>query len=387
MYNYKLINELIKDIKNLNGVSNKQTVISEIQKKFSLVKDRSVFYCDDFAIRFSQSKSKNMANTVLSLSKLQKYDDRPFIVCIVSSRENYLLLANTTFLKRISHSSMQLREDNIKGSFNGSDILTLFNGIQNSPENFEELFSIHKEYSFEDNLKRLVESTNNIVGKNQRFLVNNDNIKILENSVDIAVSFENSNDYITLKNDLDNRVKKVQNEIAIAMLIDNVNIRGRVVEYLITNDGSSLKEQIINSLNNSQPLPNFTTKDGLGDYEKNFDLFYTQTDIKTKVMYLSGNPKAYNIDKLLEFLSVDKSVYLIYILGMDENKKMVSRLCSIYDENLIDGTNIYNHWAGRATRGVTQFIGKKLENILKNQEKTQIDIKKAKEFLKKLIEI
>ncbi len=387
MYNYKLINELIKDIKNLNGVSNKQTVISEIQKKFSLVKDRSVFYCDDFAIRFSQSKSKNMANTVLSLSKLQKYDDRPFIVCIVSSRENYLLLANTTFLKRISHSSMQLREDNIKGSFNGSDILTLFNGIQNSPENFEELFSIHKEYSFEDNLKRLVESTNNIVGKNQRFLVNNDNIKILENSVDRAVSFANSNDYITLKNDLDNRVKKVQNEIAIAMLIDNVNIRGRVVEYLITNDGSSLKEQIINSLNNSQPLPNFTTKDGLGDYEKNFDLFYTQTDIKTKVMYLSGNPKAYNIDKLLEFLSVDKSVYLIYILGMDENKKMVSRLCSIYDENLIDGTNIYNHWAGRATRGVTQFIGKKLENILKNQEKTQIDIKKAKEFLKKLIEI
>ncbi len=387
MYNYKLINELIKDIKNLNGVSNKQTVISEIQKKFSLVKDRSVFYCDDFAIRFSQSKSKNMANTVLSLSKLQKYDDRPFIVCIVSSRQNYLLLANTTFLKRISHSSMQLREDNIKGSFNGSDILTLFNGIQNSPENFEELFSIHKEYSFEDNLKRLVESTNNIVGKNQRFLVNNDNIKILENSVDRAVSFANSNDYITLKNDLDNRVKKVQNEIAIAMLIDNVNIRGRVVEYLITNDGSSLKEQIINSLNNSQPLPNFTTKDGLGDYEKNFDLFYTQTDIKTKVMYLSGNPKAYNIDKLLEFLSVDKSVYLIYILGMDENKKMVSRLCSIYDENLIDGTNIYNHWAGRATRGVTQFIGKKLENILKNQEKTQIDIKKAKEFLKKLIEI
>ena len=387
MYNYKLINELIKDIKNLNGVSNKQTVISEIQKKFSLVKDRSVFYCDDFAIRFSQSKSKNMANTVLSLSKLQKYDDRPFIVCIVSSRENYLLLANTTFLKRISHSSMQLREDNIKGSFNGSDILTMFNGIKNSPENFEELFSIHKEYSFENNLKRLVESTNNIVGKNQRFLVNNDNIKMLENSVDRAVSFANSNDYLYLKNDLDNRVKKVQNEIAIAMLIDNVNIRGRVVEYLITNDGSSLKEQIINSLNNSQPLPNFTTKDGLGDYEKNFDLFCTQTDIKTKVMYLSGNPKAYNIDKLLEFLSVDKSVYLIYLLGMDENKKMVSRLCSIYDENLIDGTNIYNHWAGRATRGVTQFIGKKLENILKNQEKTQIDIRKAKEFLKKLIEI
>ena len=64
-----------------------------------------------------------MSNTVLSLSALQKYDDKPFIVCIVTPDTNYMMLANSTFLKKISHSSQELRVDNIRGSFNGSDIM------------------------------------------------------------------------------------------------------------------------------------------------------------------------------------------------------------------------------------------------------------------------
>ena len=76
--------------------------------------------------------------------------------------KNYLYLANTSFLKKISHSSQQLRENNIRGSFNGSDIVRHFEGIANSPENFDRLFNIHAGVGFEGNLVRLVEATNNI---------------------------------------------------------------------------------------------------------------------------------------------------------------------------------------------------------------------------------
>ena len=61
----------------------------------------------------------------------------------------------------------------------------------------------------------------------------------------------------------------------------------------------------------------------MGDYSKSYPDYYTETDIKTKVLFLSGNPKAYNIDKLLEFLATEKSVYMIYLLGVDDNDNIV----------------------------------------------------------------
>jgi len=40
-------------------------------------------------------------------------------------------MANTTFLKKISHSSHQLRVDNVRGSFLGHDIMREYEGIEN----------------------------------------------------------------------------------------------------------------------------------------------------------------------------------------------------------------------------------------------------------------
>ena len=39
-------------------------------------------------------------------------------------------------------------------------------------------------------------------------------------------------------------------------------------------------------------MPIFVTKDKLGDYGKEYDIYYTETDIKTKVLLLDANPKA-----------------------------------------------------------------------------------------------
>lgn len=385
MYNKTVVDRLVAYIEKLNGIGDKNKLADAVQKEFSLVQDRKVYYCTDFAIRFSKSESKRMSNTVLSLSALQKYDDKPFFVCIVASTVNYLLLANSTFLKKISHSSKELRIDNIKGSFNGGDIMLVYDEMDNEPQFFDRLYAYHSGLSFADNLERLVASTNDIVGRVPKFEVNDSNKGTIMSSVSRAQSFISSADYKDLKSDLDSRVKRVQGEIAIAAFIDNVNLRGRVIEYLITDNGSSLKDQIIDSLQNKKPLPEFKTEDKLGDYSKSYPDFDTETDIKTKVLFLDGNPKAYNIDKLLEFLATKKSVYMIYLLGVDDKGNIVARLCSAFDHRLIDGTNVQHHWAGRNTRGVTQFVGNALKEILADNSGTIIDNKKAEAFIEELI--
>ncbi len=165
------LQKLLALIKANDGINDKARLAHIVFETFGLTKDRSVYYCADFAVRFSSSASRNFGNTVLSLSNLRKYDDRPFIVCLVTPTVNHCLLANTTLLKKISHSSQQLRENNIRGSFNGSDIARDFEGIANSPENFGRLFDIHAGIGFEGNLARLVEATNNISPTGIKFVV------------------------------------------------------------------------------------------------------------------------------------------------------------------------------------------------------------------------
>ena len=103
-------------------------------------------------------------------------------------------------------------------------------------------------------------------------------------------------------------------------------------------------------------------------------------------IFLDGNPKAYNIDKLLEFLSNQKSVYMIYLLGIDEHKNITARLVSELDNRLIDATNIQQHWAGRNSRGVAQFNGKALVSILSQANGSKINRNEAQVFLQQLID-
>ena len=261
-----------------------------------------------------------------------------------------------------------------------------FQGIHNVTQNFQSMFAYHEGFSFQDNLERLVESTNGIVGRVQKYCVTPSAKKTILDSVSRTSDFVASSDYNDLHKDLDERVAKVRGEIAVAAFIDNINVRGRVIEYLITDNGSSLKDQIIKALHDHEPLPQFSTEDKLGDYSKNYASFNTETDIKAKVLFLDGNPKAYNVDKLLHFLATDKSVYMIYLLGIGEDGKIVARLCSIYDKRLIENTKIIHHWAGRNSRGVAQFIGTGLAQIISEKDETTISEELAKEYLEKLIE-
>ena len=157
-----------------------------------------------------------------------------------------------------------------------------------------------------------------------------------------------------------------------------------MIEYLITS-ADNLRNVLIDALHTGRPLPEIYTADELGDYERNFEDFDTETDIKTKVLFLSSNPKGYNIDKLLSFLSTEKSVYLIYVVAIDEHRHISTRLCSMYNRQILDGTRIIKHWAGRNSRGVTQYDGSALESTIFEFDNT-INAYAAERFIKTCIE-
>jgi hypothetical protein len=380
-----IINELVAFITQHNGINDKSRLSSLVSMQFHLIKDRSVFYCNDFAIRFSQTKTGSFSNTILALSNLQKFDSKPFFVCVVRPTCNEILLSNSTFLKKISHSSQELSLTNIRGSFNGSDICREFQSIENRPENFAKLYLIHESIGFEDNLIRLVDVTSAIVATGQEYKISDEANRLIFEAPERAIIFSQSDEYVILKNELDERVKKYQDVILIASLIENVNVRGRVIEYIVTGENTKVREELIQALiKNQSGLPRFTTTNSLGDYTRGFESFYTETDVKTKIMILDSNPKAYNIDKMLEFLAKPESVFLFYFIGIDPGRIFNTALVSMFEKRLVDGTLLLKHWAGRNSRGVTQLEGRAIKEII-NEPINDIVLEKSVALLEDMI--
>ena len=381
------LKQLLEVIESHSGIKDKSKLAAIISARFDLTKDRSTFYCEDFAIRFSSAAGMSFSNTVPSLSNLKKVDHLPFVVCLVTPSKNHVFLANTTMLRKISHSSQQLRVDNIKGSFNGSDIIREFDGIQNVPANIERLFNIHAGIGFEGNLDRLVEETNNISPTGHKYAVNAVSKASIMKAPERAIRFVASPDAVTLKQELDEKVERHRNEIILAALIENINVRGRIIEYLIAGDDEVLRQEIILALQSKgagKGIPAFKTENALGDYQRVFEEFFTETDVKTKIMILSSNPKAYNLDKILEFLSHEKSVFMFYFVGVDPTRIVNTVLVSMFQADLLRSTILLKHWSGRNSRGVTQFEGKTIGDLILNP-RHGIQVLAAKSFLEQII--
>ena len=379
------VRKLLALIKANDGINDKARLARIVFDALGLTKDRSVYYCSDFAIRFSSSAKKAASNTVASLSRLQKYDDRPFVICLVTETINHCCLANSTFLKKISHSSQQLRENNIRGSFNFSDIIQAIEGTSNTPDNFERLFAIHAGIGFEGNLARLVEATNNISPTGVKFAVSKIAKAVILAAPERAERFTASEDCAVLKAELDSQVSKFASEILLAALIENVNVRGRLIEYLIAGQDEALRQELIAALKaGNKGIPRFKTDNTLGDYTRIFPAYHTATDVKTKIMVLSSNPKAYNLDKMLEFLASSQSVFMFYFVGVDPGKIVNTVLVSMFQESLLRATVLLKHWSGRNSRGVTQFEGTTINNLIIRPSFT-IDGNAARQFLQGVI--
>lgn len=57
----------------------------------------------------------------------------------------------------------------------------------------------------------------------------------------------------------------------------------------------------------------------------------------------------------------------------------------MYNRQLLSGTRIIKHWAGRNSRGVTQYDGKSLEEIIFEFD-SSIDVDAANEFILNLLD-
>ena len=162
--------------------------------------------------------------------------------------------------------------------------------------------------------------------------------------------------------------------------------RGRLIESLITSDDDE-RAKIIQGLSSMEAaLPTYDTRNGLGDYCRQFGNNTTYTDIKTKVIYLNSNPKAYNIDKFLEQMSDGKSLFFFFFIGIDRNSVFKTLLCSVYHSKLLDNTILQFHWAGRSTRGTAQFNGVAIDEMLKEDNFcNDINKVRCREFLATLM--
>lgn len=168
-------------------------------------------------------------------------------------------------------------------------------GKNNIPEDFDALYSYHQGFTWKDNLERIVEKTSDIKPMKSKAVLCDRELDNLLESPCRADIFVRSGDYIILLEDLRKRCEEARDAILVASHIDNVNVRGRLIEVLVTTDSETRTKLLRDLADEEKLLPVYDTKNGLGDYVRKFDNADTYTDIKTKILYLDSNPKAYNI--------------------------------------------------------------------------------------------
>lgn len=386
------VHSFVKLIEDNKSINTKEEMIDVVCANFDMQKDgKALYHTPSFAVVFCYSKNDTFSNVVLALSKLKKYDDKPcFVVLVKKDLDNVIHLMNSTFLDKISHSSQKLTIDKIRGSFLGSNILKSIcigeENKSNSHKHFDALFSHHKCFKWEDNLERLVERTNDIKPTKDKEVLSEEELDNLFKAPRRAIDFIKSNGYNLLLQDFRKRCDDLKNAISVASKINNVNIRGRLLEALITANEEE-RCRLLNNLDNVEHLlPTYDTKNDLGDDIRSLNGSHIYTDIKTKILSLDSNPKAYNIDKFLKCMGKDNTVFLFFFVGIDDTGAVTTILTSVFHDKLQETTLLQHHWAGRGTRGGAQFSGRTINELLQEKDfVNNIDEEKSKQFLKKLL--
>jgi hypothetical protein len=348
-----------------NPKIDKSSFAEAIASRYRLTKARSVYFADDFAIRFCYSNDAGFSNCVVSLATLQKFDDRPFLVTLLQPSGVHTFLANSTLIRKVSHSSQKLTLDNVRGTILGHDIIRDLDGVKNDPSHFPELFETHQEFGWPDNLARIVKVTTSISPTGLRFDPTSDQLVQIRNSAAVSLAAEKDGKIAAAERQLRGELKKHKQKILKLAEIDNVNLRGNKIEQLLTGVGNFhlLGDQIIEKIGDARIV----------------------IDLKTKLLGLSSNPKLYNVDKTLKALAAEPTIFCLFFIGVDsQSGTVVGRLVDILDARLIDGTRLQFHWAGRNSRGVTQ-LSMDAGTLFDEKFRRTIDLNKGKRFINRLL--
>ena len=331
----------------------------------------------------------SFSNTIIALSTLRYYDHLPFVVCVFRPTGIEILLSNSTFIEKSSHTSIQLSGDRLVGSILGSNILRRYllenlidnitEKIENTPKNFDKLFAIHQEFMWEDNLLRIIQSTKSILGKIPRLELTKNECETILRFADLASSLSKNSDYLEIESILDRVVTEKRSEIFEAAKNLNHKQRGDEIEKIVA-------QRLIQ-------LPAFSSSPKVGSHELQ-DLSYILSngvsvliDVKTKVITLSSSPTAYNVDKLLKSLSDGNTIFCFFFIAIDPEKEtLFTRLVSILDTSILKLTRIDLRWAALKSRGATQLTGD-FSLILSPNYSESVKVEQAKSFLQRLIEL
>lgn len=77
-------------------------------------------------------------------------------------------------------------------------------------------------------------------------------------------------------------------------------------------------------------------------------------------------------------------MFLFYFVGVDPGRIVNTVLVSMFQNDLLDATILLRHWAGRNSRGVSQFEGKAINRLIERPS-TRIDEATAQDFLSRMI--
>jgi len=157
------LNDLVaflEDWRRRHPTGGKDALVRDSETRFRLGRDGALRVGQHFALRINENtQSEKFPHAVVAIRKIVKYDHLPVVACLLTPTGQRLLLANTSFVRKVSHSSHRMRRVCLRGSILGNDIMSRCCGIPNSPENFQQLWSIHEQSDREANLDRIVEGT------------------------------------------------------------------------------------------------------------------------------------------------------------------------------------------------------------------------------------
>jgi hypothetical protein len=355
----------LKAFKSANPRAKKTDVEAYFQSLTKANKIGSVYRDTDWAFRFCEANVAAFSNTISALSVLKKHDSVPFVICIVRLDGLDFRLANTTFLRKISHSSQNFTNTHIRGSFNAGDIMRDFEKIPNQPNQFGNLFELHAQLSWNENVKRLAAATNAIVPRLPKLHYAPEIEAAILAAPSRALALEKRPSYADAEKKLYDNIATNKADILNAAALDNAKIRGDTIEKIITGAaGAHRLDDVILQIGNTRLL----------------------IDIKTKRLDLASAPKAYNIEKVLALLAQTDTVFSLLFIGLDPSKNLVTpRLISLFDPLILSATNVRHHWAGKGSRGVTQFSGD-LSSIFHPSYKPSVDVERGKSLLTLLME-
>lgn len=94
--------------------------------------------------------------------------------------------------------------------------------------------------------------------------------------------------------------------------------------------------------------------------------------------------KDYNLKKVTISKSSTNKYYISILV--DDNDNIYTKLLSVFDEDILDSTDIVHQWSGINSRGTAQFNGNVIKNlVIDNSKSNKINLDKSKSFLSSLI--